>query len=44
MIGAVRSIKQQAGRFRKYIIKKARELFWHKKNDDFEDADQNWES
>ena len=44
MIGAVRTIKQKAGRFRKLILKKAKELFWDKKNNNFEDADQNWET
>lgn len=43
MIGAVRNIKQQAGRYRKYILKKLKEAFWDKKNIKFEDAEQNWE-
>ena len=44
MIGAVRNIKQKAGRFRKLILQKAKDFFWQKKNVNFEDSDQNWEA
>lgn len=43
MIGVGRTIKQKAGRFRKLILKKAKDLFWQKKNESFELSDQNWD-
>jgi hypothetical protein len=43
MIGVQRTIKQKAGRFRKIIIERLKDLFWHKKNDKFDELDQNWD-
>ena len=44
MIGAVRTIKQSAGRFRKKILKKIKNLIWQNKNKKFEDLDENWDA
>ena len=43
MIGAVRTIKQKAGRFRKIVLKKIKDLIWQNKNKKFEDLDENWD-
>ena len=43
MIGVQRTIKQQSGRFRKKILEKIKDLFWHKKDDKFDELDQNWD-
>jgi len=43
MIGVQRTLKQKAGRFRKKIAEKLKNLFWHKKNETFDELDQNWD-
>jgi hypothetical protein len=43
MIGSQRTLKQKVGRFRKKIIDKVRDLFWHRRNDKFENIDENWD-
>ena len=44
MIGVQRTLKQKAGRFRKKVIEKIKDLFWHRRNDRFENIDDNWDS
>jgi len=43
MIGVQRTLRQKAGRFRKKILEKVKDLFWHKKNERFDELDQNWD-
>ena len=43
MIGVSRTVKQQAGRFRKIILKKIKELIWQNKNKNFDQIDENWD-
>jgi hypothetical protein len=43
MIGVSRTVKQKAGRFRKNILKKIKNLIWQNKNKNFEDLDENWD-
>lgn len=43
MIGVNRTLRQKAGRFRKKILEKIKDLFWHKKNERFDELDQNWD-
>lgn len=43
MIGVQRTIKQQAGRFRKKILEKIKDLFWHRRNDRFDKIEGNWD-
>lgn len=43
MIGVSRTVKQKAGRFRKIILKKIKDLIWQNKNKKFEDSDENWD-
>lgn len=43
MIGVARTVKQKAGRFRKIILKKIKNLIWQNKNKKFEDLDENWD-
>lgn len=44
MIGVTRTIKQQAGRFRKKVLKKIKELIWQNKNKRFDELDDNWDA
>jgi hypothetical protein len=44
MIGAVRTVRQKAGRFRKIILKKIKNLIWQNKNKKFEDLDETWDA
>jgi len=43
MIGAIRTIKQQAGRFRKKVLKKLKNLIWQNKNKNWNSLEENWE-
>lgn len=43
MIGVSRTVKQKAGRFRKIVLKKIKDLIWQNKNKKFEDLDENWD-
>lgn len=43
MIGVVRTIKQKAGRFRKIVLKKLKDLIWQNKNNTFDELDENWD-
>lgn len=43
MIGAIRTIKQQAGRFRKKVLKKLKNSIWQNKNKNWNTLEENWE-
>jgi hypothetical protein len=43
MLGAVRTVRQKAGRFRKLILKKIKDLIWQNKNKKFEDSTETWD-
>ena len=44
MLGAVRTVRQKAGRFRKKVLKKIKNLIWQNKNKKFEDLDETWDA
>ena len=43
MIGAVRNIKQKAGRFRKIALKKLKDLIWHNKDKNWNAENDKWD-
>jgi len=43
MIGVNRTLKQKAGRFRKKVIDKLKQFFWHRKKESFDEMDENWD-
>lgn len=43
MIGVTRNIKQKAGRFRKNVLKKIKDLIWKNKDQDWNNLNDNWE-
>jgi hypothetical protein len=43
MIGVQRTLKQKAGRFRKKIVEKLKDLFWHRKEKKFNNENDNWD-
>jgi len=44
MISVGRSMKPKAGRFRKYLLKKIKNMIWQNKNKKWGELDENWES
>jgi|11_taG_2_1085331.scaffolds.fasta_scaffold34008_2 hypothetical protein len=43
MIGVQRTLKQKAGRFRKKIAEKLKNLLWHRKEKKFSNDNDNWD-
>jgi len=43
MIGVNRTLKQKAGKFRRYIKKKLNDLFWHNKDKFWNAEDDKWD-